>query len=67
MQGTPSAKQLEAFKSEKARHAAPSHICAGTGLAHATSAPGLGSPTPHLLRDSASLCTRTGADPLTHP
>ena len=42
MQGTPSAKQLEAFKSEKARHAAPSHICAGTGLTHATSAPGLG-------------------------
>ena len=29
----------------------PLHICAGTGLALATSAPGLGSPLPHLHRD----------------
>ena len=36
----------------------PAAIC----LPHA---PGLGSPTPHLHRDSASLCTRTAADPLT--
>jgi hypothetical protein len=27
------------------------HICAGTGLAPATSAPGLGSPLPHLHQD----------------
>ena len=29
----------------------PSHICAGTGLTPPTSAPGLGSPRPHLRRD----------------
>ncbi len=29
----------------------PSHIYAGTGLTPATSAPGLGSPLPHLRRD----------------
>ncbi len=28
----------------------PAHICAGTGLARAVSAPGLGSPRPHLRR-----------------
>jgi hypothetical protein len=31
------------------------HICAGTGLTPATSAPGLGSPRPHLRRDCAHL------------
>ena len=31
----------------------PSHICAGTGLIPPTSAPGLGSPLPHLRRDRA--------------
>ena len=39
------------------------HICTGTGLAPATSAPGLGSPLPHLRRDWAHrchICTRTG-------
>jgi hypothetical protein len=30
------------------------HICAGTGLAPRTSAPGLGSPHPHLRRDRGS-------------
>jgi hypothetical protein len=33
--------------------ARPCHICTGTGLAPATSAPGLGSPLPHLHRDWA--------------
>jgi hypothetical protein len=28
----------------------PAQICAGTGLAPATSAPGLGPPRPHLVR-----------------
>ena len=43
--------------------AAPCHICTGTGLSPATSAPGLGSPPPHLHQDWARpchLCTRTG-------
>jgi hypothetical protein len=31
----------------------PGHICTGAGLAPATSAPGLGSPLPHLRRDFA--------------
>ena len=31
----------------------PCHICTGTGLTPATSAPGLGSPLPHLHRDRA--------------
>ena len=31
------------------------HICSGTGIAPATSAPGLGSPPPHLRRDHARL------------
>ncbi len=35
--------------------ARPGHICAGTALAPATSAPGLRSPLPHLRRDSAHL------------
>ena len=34
----------------------PGHICAGTALASATSAPGLGPPRPHLRRDCARLC-----------
>ena len=32
------------------------HICTGTGLTPATSAPGLGSPLPHLRRDWAHPC-----------
>jgi hypothetical protein len=39
------------------------HICTGTGLTPATSAPGLGSPLPHLHRDWARrchICTETG-------
>ena len=32
------------------------HICAGTRLTHPTSAPGLGSPLPHLHRDWAHPC-----------
>ena len=45
--------------------ARPAHICAGTGLAPPTSAPGLGSPLPHLHRDWArpsrpcNICTGT--------
>jgi hypothetical protein len=38
------------------------HICTGTGLTPATSAPGLGSPLPHLHRDWAHpghICTAT--------
>ena len=34
----------------------PGHICAGTGLIPATSAPGLGSLLPHLLQDWAHRC-----------
>ena len=48
--------------------ARPCHICTGTGLAPATSAPGLGSPLPHLHRDWAHrchICTRTGLAPAT--
>jgi hypothetical protein len=44
------------------------HICTGTGLTPATSAPGLGSPLPHLHRDWARpchICTRTGLTPAT--
>jgi hypothetical protein len=43
--------------------ARPCHICTGTGLAPATSAPGLGSPLPHLHRNRArpcNICTGTG-------
>ena len=43
--------------------ARPCHICAGTGLTRATSAPGLGSALPHLHCDSAQpchICTGTG-------
>ncbi len=36
----------------------PCHICAGTGLTPATSAPGLGSPLPHLHRDWAHSAPR---------
>ena len=32
------------------------HICTGTGLTAATSAPGLGSPRPHLRRDWSHRC-----------
>jgi hypothetical protein len=37
------------------RRARPGHDCVGTGLTPATSAPGLGSPQPHLRRDSKVL------------
>ena len=40
------------------RGAHPFHICSGTRLAPATSAPGLGSPLPHLRRDSARRALR---------
>jgi len=49
--------------------ARPCHICTGTGLAPATSAPGLGSPLPHLRRDWARpchICTGTGLLPRLH-
>ena len=42
---------------------AVSHICAGTGLTPPTSAPGLGSPLPHLRQDWAHpshICAGTG-------
>ena len=42
---------------------APAHICTGTRLTAPTSAPGLGSPLPHLRRDWARpchICTGTG-------
>jgi hypothetical protein len=45
-----------------------SHICSGTGLTPATSAPGLGSPRPHLRRDWAHpshICAGTGLTPAT--
>jgi hypothetical protein len=48
--------------------ARPAHICTGTGLNCATSAPGLGSTVPHLHRDWAQLChicTGTGLTPAT--
>ena len=44
------------------------HICAETGLTPATSAPGLGSPLPHLRRDLAHpchICAGTGLTPAT--
>jgi hypothetical protein len=44
------------------RGATAAHICAGTALAPPTSAPGLGSPRPHLRRDWAHpshICTET--------
>jgi hypothetical protein len=44
------------------------HIGAGTGLTPPTSAPGLGSPRPHLRRDwahPAHICARTGLTPPT--
>jgi hypothetical protein len=55
----------------------PCHICAGTALSPATSAPGLFSllhvdythPLPHLRRDRAQpshICPRTGLSPLPH-
>jgi hypothetical protein len=37
----------------------PSHICTGTGLTPSTSAPGLGSPLPHLLWDQRAAGTRS--------
>ncbi len=46
----------------------PCHVCTGTGLTAATSAPGLGSPLPHLHRDWADpchICTGTGLTPAT--
>jgi hypothetical protein len=38
------------------------HICAGTGLTPATSAPGPGSPLPHLRRDWAHPCPHLRRD-----
>jgi hypothetical protein len=49
--------------------ARPCHICAGTELTAATSAPGLGSPLPHLHRDRAHPLPhlrRDWAHPLPH-
>jgi hypothetical protein len=46
----------------------PCHICTGTALTPATSAPGLGSPLPHLHRDCARpghICAGTGLTPAT--
>ena len=46
----------------------PCHICNKTGLTPPTSAPGLGSPLPHLHRDLAHrchICTGTGLAPPT--
>jgi hypothetical protein len=40
---------------------AVSHICAGTGLTPPTSAPGLGSPLPHLRQDCATSTLRPRA------
>ena len=37
--------------------ARPCHICTGTGLASATSAPRLGSPLPHPHRNLSILCS----------
>ncbi len=45
-------------------HLRAGHICAGTGLTAATSAPGLGSLPPHLRRDWAHcrhICVRTSS------
>jgi hypothetical protein len=47
---------------------APCHICTGTWLACASSAPGLGSPVSHRRRDWAHPChirSRTGLTPAT--
>jgi hypothetical protein len=46
----------------------PCHSCTGTGLTPASSAPGPGSPLPHLRRDWAHpclICTGTGRSPAT--
>ena len=48
--------------------ACPCHICAGTGLTPATSAPGPGSVLPHRRRDRAHpahICAGTGLTPPT--
>ena len=48
--------------------ARPCHICSKTGLALATSAPGLSSPLPHLCRDWARpchICSETELTPAT--
>jgi hypothetical protein len=44
----------------------PCHICTGTALTPATSAPGLHSPLPHLRRDCTHPC-HIYAGPLPHP
>ena len=48
----------------------PCHVCSGTGLTAATSAPGLGSPLPHPRRrrdwaHPSHICTGTGLTPPT--
>ena len=43
-------------------HRDPAHCCTGTGLTPATSAPGLGSPLPHLHRDWARPCAQLRRD-----
>jgi hypothetical protein len=44
------------IKDERIDEVKTCHICAGTGPTAATSAPGLGSPLPHLHRDWADRC-----------
>ncbi len=45
----------------------PAHVCAATGLTPPTSAPGLGSPRPHLRQDWAHLAHVCAATGLTLP
>ena len=61
-------KELELKADCVARAGYCCHICAGTGLTPATSAPGLGSPLPRLHRDwahPAHIGTGTGLSPAT--
>ena len=56
------AKKKGTARSE-ARESSPCHICTGTGLTAATSAPRLGPPLPRLRRDWAHpshVCSVTG-------
>ncbi len=53
---------------DRTGHAAPAHMCTGTGLTPPTSALGLGSPRPHLhwgWAHHAHICTGTGLAPPT--
>ena len=61
--GTPSVTEVGVASALPIRHRGRAHTSAGTRLPPAASAPGLGSPRPHLLRplSASSSATRVGA------